>query len=67
MFKNYAFIVKPVKATPSETADPSPKDPIDFDEVAGSVVAAGMLIVGTYVAADTLRQIAVHTARMKIK
>jgi hypothetical protein len=69
MFKNRSFLVKVVKdqelEKPAELAPTNPPEDVIIEVVKeGSKYAAGL--IGIYMAADTLRKIAIHTAATHI-
>lgn len=67
MFQNRSLQVKLVK---DETLPPWEEQPITVDEISKvttDILFGATVVLGTYLALDTVRQIVVHTAQTKIK
>lgn len=58
MLKNRSFVVKMVKD--GDVSEEESAAPIDLDQVLSSVVTAGAILIGTYMAADVVRQLLVN-------
>ena len=57
MLRNRSFVVKMVKD--GDAPEESTVETIDVDQILTSVVTAGALLIGTYMAADVARQLLV--------
>jgi hypothetical protein len=66
MFRNRSFQVKLVKDQESDEAIAPTRIQIDPIEIIGALVTGGALLIGVYVASDTLRQVVLRTAETKI-
>jgi hypothetical protein len=71
MFKNRSVEVKLVKDPKPEDTNAPIQEPTDYVRIARESMAAvggtAVAVFGSYMAFDTLRQIAIHAAQVKIK
>jgi len=68
MFKNRTLQLKLInsrKATPEPSTPPS--HPVDPSDIVMTVAVGTMVVIATYMAADTLRQSIIYTVCTKVK